>query len=134
VLFEPQPAGRNHRIYPGAVPPVGFVTGTVDFAVVSAAKRDRKFIADFAAECPALRKSNMMSVGRQPTAKQTWLPRDEFDVIPVADSSRLRQAERAFVDRLASCRNLRAMRVRRACRGQVRRTCVGLYSCGCETF
>ena len=132
MLFEPKLAGRNRRIYPGAAPPVRFVAGTVDFAVVSAAKRDSEFIADFAAECSALRKSNMMRVGRQPTANQTWLQCDEFNVIPVADPSRLRQAERAFVNRLTSRRNLPAVRVRRACRSQMRRTCAGLHPRGCQ--
>ena len=102
--------------------------------MVSAAKRDCEFIADLAAEGPALRKSNMMGVRRLPTADQTWLPCDKFDVIPVADSSRLRQAERAFVDRLAWRSYLRATPVRCACGSREHRTCIGLRPCSFETL
>jgi hypothetical protein len=96
--LKPQPAGFNHRIDPSVAPPIGFAAAAVDFTMVSAAKRDGEFIADLAAKCSALRKPNMMGVRRPPIANQTWLLCNEFDVIAVTNSSRLRYPEDALVN------------------------------------
>ncbi|MGB6288308.1 MAG: hypothetical protein WBG18_28425 [Xanthobacteraceae bacterium] len=45
----------------------------MDFAVVAATERDRKFITDFAAECRGLRKAQMVSISRTSAADQAWL-------------------------------------------------------------
>jgi hypothetical protein len=45
------------------MPPRGFITAVMNFAVVAATERDGEFIADLAAKRAALRKSQMMGIG-----------------------------------------------------------------------
>src|ERR1700746_1963761 len=70
----------------------------MDLAVMSPAERDGELIADLAAECRCLRKSQMMCVCRAPTADQARLFGDRFDMVPVANPARHRQGQNRFVD------------------------------------
>ena len=62
------------------------------------AERHREFVTHPAAECGALRKSEMMRVRRSPTAEEARLQGHEFEVIAVAVAPRLAQGEIRFVD------------------------------------
>jgi hypothetical protein len=47
----PKDSGGGSWINPNVVPPDGFIAAAMHLAVMSAAKRDRKLVADLAAEC-----------------------------------------------------------------------------------
>lgn len=70
-----QPKGASHcgRINTDLLPPGGFIAEAMDFAVVAATERDRKFITDFAAECRGLRKAQMVSISGPPAADEARL-------------------------------------------------------------
>lgn len=58
--------------------------------MVSATERNGKLIADFAAECPALRKAQMVSIRGASATNQAWLLRHISNVVTVTDPARLR--------------------------------------------
>ncbi len=62
-------------------------------------KRHGELVADLAAERPALREAQVVRVRRLAAADQARLLGDESDMVAVADPPRLRQGERALVDR-----------------------------------
>ena len=70
----------------------------MDLAMVTAAQRYCKFVADLASQRPRLRKAQVMSVGRSPAANQTRLLSHCFDVLPIANATRLGQSEYILVD------------------------------------
>ena len=70
----------------------------MNFAMVPATERDRILIADFAAERTALCKTQMVRIGRLATAQQTWMLRNELDVLAIAQSTRLRPDQTTLVD------------------------------------
>ena len=45
----------------------------MDFAMMTAAERDRELIADFSAQSRGLCKPEMMRIGGTPAANQAWL-------------------------------------------------------------
>ena len=53
---------------PVRTPPSSFIAAPVDLAMVTAAEWNREFIADLTAECPALRKAEMVGICRLPAA------------------------------------------------------------------
>jgi len=89
MRFEPQSAGHNRRIYSYFPPPRGFIATAMDLTVMSSTQGDSKFIADLAAECPALRKSQVVRIGRLATTNQTRLLGHKSDVLAVANTARL---------------------------------------------
>jgi hypothetical protein len=72
----------------------------MDFAMMAAAERDGELVADFAAECPALGKVQVVGVAGLAAADQAGLLRDEPEVIAVADAPWLWEGEGGFVDGL----------------------------------
>ena len=62
----------------------------MDFAVVPAAKRDRELIAHLTAQRPALDEANVVGVSRLAPADQTRMLSDKFNVLAIADLTRLR--------------------------------------------
>ena len=66
LAFSPKSFGHCKWSNPEGLPPYNFLGGVVRFTMVGAAKRDRKFIANFAAESLWLSKPQMMSVARLP--------------------------------------------------------------------
>ena len=68
VVFEPERAGRNARVDTSIAPPLCFIAASMDFAMMTAAERNCEFIADLAAECPALGEPEMMRIRRPPAA------------------------------------------------------------------
>ena len=72
------------------------------FAVMAPAQRDRELIADLAPECPALREAQVVGIRGLSAANQARLLGNEFDMVPVTNTARLRQRQRALVDRIRS--------------------------------
>ena len=62
VGFGPKLVRHFQSVDAGVLPPFGFVTDTVDFAMVSAAEWYGKLVADLEAETAYLRKAQMMGV------------------------------------------------------------------------
>ena len=63
----------------------------MNLAVVRAAQWDRELVTDFAPECAQLSKANVVAIRGAAAADQARLPRDEFEVVLVADPARLRK-------------------------------------------
>ena len=66
--------------------------------MVASTQRNRELIADFAPQCSALRKAQMVGIRGLTTANQTRLLGDISDVIAVSNPARLRQGQDALVD------------------------------------
>ena len=81
--------------------------------MVSSTQRHGELIADLSAECPALRKAQVVGIAGLAPANQTRLLGHMSDVIAVANPARLRQRQHTFVDHLRSRPVLR-LRCRRA--------------------
>ena len=102
MRFEPQSARRIGRIHSYLPPPSGFVAKAVHLPMMSSTQGDSEFIAGLAAECPALRKAQVMGIRRLAAANQTRLLGHMPDVITVSDPARLWQRQHTFIDRLRS--------------------------------
>ena len=90
MRFEPKRSRRAGWINISLLPPDRFVAGAMDFAVVPAAKRDRELIAHLTAQRPALDEANVVGVSRLAPADQTRMLSDKFNVLAIADPTRLR--------------------------------------------
>ena len=66
--------------------------------MVAAAERDSEFVANLAAERPALREAQMVSIARLPAADQARLLRHISDVVTVPNPAWLRERQRTLVD------------------------------------
>lgn len=73
----PQLEGDVDRLDSRSRPPVHFLAGLVQFAVMGPTRRDGEFIADLQPQAARLRKPQMMSVAGLPTAYQTGLLGDK---------------------------------------------------------
>src|SRR5262245_26014409 len=89
----PQIAGDAKRIDAKALPPGLFVADVVDFAVMHAAERDRKFVAGLAPERARLRVAQVVWVGWLAAADQTGLPGYVTQMVFVAVAARFRNRE-----------------------------------------
>src|SRR5262249_12725750 len=96
----PEPAGNLNRVNACLLPPRTLVTRAMHRAVMSAAERDRKLIADLAAERAGLGKSKMVGVRGLAAAHETRLLGDIAQVFPVAIAPRRSEREDALVDAL----------------------------------
>jgi hypothetical protein len=67
-------------------------------AMVGAAEWNREFVADPAAQCARLGKSQMMSVRRLASAQETRLRGHELQVCAVAIAAGFAERECAFID------------------------------------
>ena len=112
MRLKPQCASNICWIDTGSAPPGGLIAAAVHLAMMTPAQRYGELIADLPAERSALYETEVVSVGRLPSADQTGARTNKFDVIAVTDPTRLRQSEDALVDRLrprALLRRLRAL-------------------------
>jgi len=66
MALEPEYTRGGGRIDTSFIPPSAFVTTPMDLAMVATAKRHGELIADLAAKCRQLCKSQMMGVCRTP--------------------------------------------------------------------
>ena len=108
--LEPQVASRNGRIKSGFLPPSDLIAAAMYRAMVPSAQRHGELIADLSAECPTLRKAQVVGIAGLATANQTRLLGHMSDVIAVANPARLWQRQHTFVDHL---RSLPVLRLRR---------------------
>jgi hypothetical protein len=70
----------------------------MQFAVMRAAKRDRKLVADLLSQSARLHKPKMMRIAGLPATDEAGLFGHKAQVVPVAQPSRLGQSKNAFVD------------------------------------
>jgi len=75
----------------GLFPPGGLIAAAMHLAVMSAAKRNRKLVADLVAECRYLRKPQVVSISGASAANQTGLLGNRCNVLPVAYATRRRE-------------------------------------------
>jgi hypothetical protein len=93
VHAAPQSGGRAQRIEMLSAPPGGLIAAVVDFAMMGAAERHGKFVADLTPQRAELSKAEVMGVGGLASADQAWLPRDELQVLLVSDAARFRKSQ-----------------------------------------
>ena len=84
------------------LPPVLFMSGLMQLAVVEAAERHGVLIAHFAAHRARLSKAQMMRVGRLSTTDQTGLRGHELKMLSVAVTTFSSMSKYAFVDLTAA--------------------------------
>ena len=99
MCLQPKDTSRSGWIDAGLFPPGGLIAAAMHLAVMSAAKRNRKLVADLAAECRYLRKPEVVDIGGTPATDQTGLLGNRFNVLPVANATRRRQGQYAFIDK-----------------------------------
>src|SRR5262249_32911110 len=102
MCIHPNRACGACRIETEFLPPPGFITVTVQLAMMSPAQRHRELVADLAAECTRLREAQMVWIGRPPAADQARLLNHMPDMIAVANAARLGQDKHTLV--YLSCR------------------------------
>jgi hypothetical protein len=100
---RPQFTSYCDRIDLVGLPPSGFVTASVQRAMVTSAQRDGVFVAHSTADSPWLSKTEMMGVRRPSAADQAWLRRNEPEVRAITVAARFTQREGAFVDVPGDC-------------------------------
>jgi hypothetical protein len=98
MRFEPQLACGCARIYARTGPPGHLVATAMDLAMMTATERHRELVAHLAAERTRLRETQMMWVGRRAATDQAGLLHHEAKVLAVAEATRLRVVQFAFVD------------------------------------
>ena len=98
MLVQPQLASGKERINAYLFPPCALVTATVQLTMMSTAKRNSEFVANFACQGGALCKAQVMSISRTAAADEARLLGDLSRVLPVAQSARLGKRQDAFVD------------------------------------
>jgi hypothetical protein len=69
----PEVLGNLERINSAVLPPDRFVAHTMQFPVMTAAERDREFIAHLETDRSRLGKSEMVGIRRLPLADHAWL-------------------------------------------------------------
>src|SRR5215469_12720276 len=99
MCLQPKDTSRSGWIDAGLFPPGCLIATAMHLAVMSAAKRNRKLVADLAAECRYLRKPQVVSISGASAANQTGLFGNRFNVLPVANATRRRQCQYTFIDK-----------------------------------
>ena len=61
----------------------------MNLAMVASAECDDPLVADLSPQCAALRKAQMMGIGRCAAADEAWLGRDKSEMILVPNATRL---------------------------------------------
>src|SRR6516164_3182291 len=99
VHREPKRAGGPSWIEAQFLPPCGFITVTMNLAMMAPAQRNCELVADLAAERMILRKAQMMGIAWLPRADQTGLLSDKPHVLTVANTPGFGMGQHGFVDR-----------------------------------
>ena len=79
-------------------PPGHFIAGLMQLPMMTAAERYGELVADFEAECPGLRKPQVMRIGRLPAADEARLRGNEPQMGLVTQPLGLGDGKKAFVD------------------------------------
>ena len=90
VSLFPKLSSGLKRIDIDLFPPTNFVAGLMQLTMMSAAKRDSEFIANFHAQCAWLRKTQMMGIAGLTPANNARLGGDKAQMRFVAASLRFR--------------------------------------------
>ena len=77
MRLEPQTSCGTVRVNPGFFPPVAFVTVAMNLAMMPSTECDNPLVADLLSKCAALRKAQMMGIGRCAAADEARLRRDK---------------------------------------------------------
>src|SRR6516165_8761362 len=99
MCLQPKDTSRSGWIDAGLCPPGGLIATAMHLAVMSAAKRNRKLVADLAAECRYLRKPQVVSISGASAANQTGLLGNRCNVLAVANATLHRQGQYTFIDK-----------------------------------
>jgi hypothetical protein len=99
----PQVVRDRRRIDARNLPPGNFVAVAMELTMVAATEWDGELVADFAAERPALRESQVMSIAGLPATDQAGLLGDKPQVVAIADAARLGEGKYRLVDAARSC-------------------------------
>jgi hypothetical protein len=94
----PQLTSHFDRIDLVGLPPRGFVTASVQRAMVTPAQRDGVLVAHSTADSPWLSEAEMMGVRRPSAADQAWLRRYEPEVCAVAVAARFTERQCPLVN------------------------------------
>jgi len=89
MRFEPQGASHNGRVYTYFPPPRSLVATAMHLTMVSSTQGNGELVADLAAECPALRESQVVGIAGLATTNQTRLLGHMSDMVAVANPARL---------------------------------------------
>ena len=89
--LEPQLSSPSKGIKTGLRPPRPLVAGAMNLTMMASTERDGELVADLAAECPVLRKAQVMGIRRLATTDQARVLGDKLNVRAVAGAARLRQ-------------------------------------------
>ena len=103
MCFSPKFSRSVERINASRRPPLGFVAGAVQFAMMATAQRHGEFIADLEAKSSGLGETQMVGVAGLPAADHAGLFGDKAKVNFVALSAWLGKGQHAFVDRFPGC-------------------------------
>jgi hypothetical protein len=126
MRVQPELPGRERRIDAYLVPPYGLVTATMQFAMMTAAKRNGELVADLAPERRALCKAQVMGIGGTAATDEAGLLNDISYMLPVAQPAGLREGQGALIntDRMGrnpACLGFDRLGIRHAIRIAVRR-------------
>ena len=98
MRYFPKTSRDFQGIHSVTVPPREFVAGLVQLPMMPAAKRHCELIAHFEANCPGLRKPQVMGIGWLPAADEARLRSNELQVCLVAQSFGFGDRKLALVD------------------------------------
>ena len=96
--FQPELARQADGLEICFGPPVRFLTGAVQFAMVCPAQWDREFVADLEAETAGLRKAQMMGIAGLAPANEARLFGHEPQVGLVTQATRHWDCKHALVN------------------------------------
>ena len=96
--FQPKLARQADGLETGFRPPVRFLAGAVQFAMVCPAQRDGEFVADLEAETAGLRKPQMVGIAGLAPADEAGLFGHEPQMGLVTQATRHGDGQHAFVD------------------------------------
>jgi len=98
MRLQPERAGSDGRINASLFPPCGFITTAMGLAMMAAAQRHGKFIADLSTKSALLHEAQMMGIYRSAPADQTRLFGHEPHVIPVTNAPRVGIAQIGLIN------------------------------------
>src|SRR4051794_37547359 len=82
--FQPKPACELDGFEAGCHPPISFLAGAVQFAVMGPAQWHRKFVADLLAKPTRLCKTQVVWVTRLSAADKAGVASHKAEVLPVS--------------------------------------------------
>ena len=103
MRFSPELSRSVERVNASRRPPLGFVAGAMQFAMMATAQRHGEFVADLEAKSAGLGEAQMVGVAGLPAADHAGLLGDKTKVNFVALSAWLGKGQHTLVDRFPEC-------------------------------